>query len=130
MSAQTVVTIREAVASKLAESGPQVNQTVIDLLAGKEIERRTTAILSGLSEKDRIEKDIRKIKPDNVAFNEKGEQVRAEYTKAKYEELKKANEKLDKVTKATEAALNGDYTKLFDYLEKNSGKAPAAEAAE
>ena len=66
-------TITDAVANKIAEISPAVNEKVIDHLVTVELEKRSTAILGGLEKLRGLQNDLKKIKPDvGGAFDEDG----------------------------------------------------------
>lgn len=115
-------TIQETVAEKIAGSGPDVLNIVVDKLAEIEISKRVEAITKGISKQDQLEKELKKIdgKNDVITYVE-GKEVQS-MSKNRFEEIKKAKEKLDGLTKAMDAALSGNtaeaYTKLNETLNK------------
>ena len=107
--------INEKVAEKLASAGPTVVDAVVEHLAKKEIDRRTKAVLDGLDKLQKLEKDIKKMKPDMVGLDEKGVQVSANWSKAKFDEKAKLEKSAGKLREALDAALDkADYGKLFN----------------
>lgn len=118
------ITIREAVAAKLANSGEAVATSVIDSLADTEVKRREKLIIDGIAQLDRLEKDSRKIRPDQKALDGDGKVVAEHFSQAKYEELKKAKEGIERLTNAINKALNDrDFSKLAE-MAQAFGKAP------
>lgn len=108
--------IRTAVAEKLAEIGKQsVRDAVIQKLVGDEVANRTAAVLEGMNRLSKLKGDQRKLKPDLKSLDEHGNVVSENYSPAKYEELKKSREQIEKLEKALQLALeNDDYSKLKD----------------
>jgi biopolymer transport protein ExbB/TolQ len=115
-------TIQETVAEKIAGSGPDVLNIVVDKLAEIEISKRVEAITKSISKQDQLEKELKKIdaKNDVITYVE-GKEVQS-MSKTRFEEIKKAKEKLDGLTKAMDTALSSNtaeaYTKLNETLNK------------
>jgi len=110
-------TITDVVAEKIAEISPAVNDKVIDALVARELDKRSDAILAGLDKLNSLKNDLKKIKPDvGGYFDEDGNETKPmQYSKAKFEELKKGKEQIDKVQKALDLAIDkGDMSKLYD----------------
>ena len=110
-------TITDAVADKIAEISPAVNERVIDHLVALELEKRSTAIVSGLDKLRGLQNDLRKLRPDvGGAFNEDGTEVKPMlYSKDKFEARKKLTEQIDKLQKALDLAIDkGDMSKLYE----------------
>lgn len=108
-------TIIEAVAQKLSEISPVVNERVIDALVEREVEKRSKMIMDGLEKLRSLQTDLKKIKPDvGQCFDEDGNETKpTQYSKAKYEERKKVLEQINKIQTALELAVEkGDVTKL------------------
>jgi acetylornithine deacetylase/succinyl-diaminopimelate desuccinylase-like protein len=118
-------TIKEAVAEKIKECGEEVANTVINKLAEVEISRRVDLIMKGINHLEKLEKEWKKVdgKKDVITYNDAGEKIET-MSKARWEEIKKAKEKVDKMTKAIDSALKDNttdaYNKLSD-LVKNAG---------
>lgn len=115
-----VRTIREAIAQRIAESGPHVRDGVLNVLTEKEIRRRSDAILKGLEMEDQHSKEIRKLeKPDLVTYDANGNETSANFSKTRVEDLKKTREKRDKMHRALENALameEPNFQKLFELV--------------
>ena len=108
------ISIRDAVAAKIAASNDTVHDRIIDILTTKEVERRVDGILKALEERDKLDKELRKIKPDVQTFNEDGSVKDSAYSKGKLDERKKVTERLSKVETAINEALAGNYKKIFE----------------
>lgn len=110
-------TITDVVTSALANSGETVRQKVIDTLVDQELNKRSEAIVRGLNEQSKLKKEAFKIKPDILAYDDQGQEVSANWSKAKLEEKKKNEDKLSKLEKALEKALDkNDYGDLNNLL--------------
>jgi hypothetical protein len=110
-------TITEAVATKIAEISPAVNDKVIDALVNRELEKRSEAILNGLDKLSALKKDLQKIRPDvGGYFDEDGNETKpTQYSKAKFEERKKLLEQITKIESALDKAIDkGDMSKLYE----------------
>ena len=119
--------IKELVASKIAESGTTVANMVTDMLVNKEIEKRSQAIIASLVALEKVEKDLTSIsKPDvNELLDAEGKVIQpAAYSKSKLEQIKKAKEKVENLTKAINTCLETNtkdsYSKLENLI-KNAG---------
>lgn len=114
-------TITSAVAEKLSNISPTVNEKVIDFMVNKEIEKRSDAIVKGIEKLNGLQNDMKKHKPDQIFFDEEGNQTRAEWTKPKLEEKNKLTAQIDKMQKALDSAIGtGDMSKLYDLLKNAS----------
>lgn len=115
-------TIQESVADKISASGPDVQNIVVDKLAEIEISKRVESITKAISKQDQLEKEFKKIdgKNDIISYAA-GVEVQA-MSKNRFEEIKKAKEKLDGLTKVIDAALSSNsseaYVKLNETLNK------------
>jgi hypothetical protein len=99
------------VAETIAAAGPAILSKVVEKLATVEIEKRADALLNAVNSAVSTQRELFKVKPDVVAYNEKGEEVTANYTKPKLEEKKKLEEKLAKIEAAvTKAVEKGDFS--------------------
>jgi len=114
-------TIQEAVAEKITQSGENVANTVIEKLAEVEISKRVDAITKAVQKQEQLEKDLKKINKNDVVTYIEGTPTEV-MSKNRFEEIKKSKEKIDKLTKAIDFALNQNsfdaYNKLAETLKK------------
>jgi hypothetical protein len=107
------------VAERIKNARGDVRERLIGTLVEREIGQRVDVLDKALSKREQLERDIRKLKPDDVSYDGDGNVVSAHYSKAKYEELKKAKDKLAKLDTAIEKALaDNDFGKLKDAVNK------------
>jgi hypothetical protein len=108
--------IRKAVADGLIKVNDKVRAAIVADISEKEFQKRVEATTKVLEEFEKIERDLRKIKPVPTGFDLKGQPVGDPvYSREQVEEVKKATEKLDKLNKALEKALNdNDFSKVFE----------------
>lgn len=114
-----IKTITDAVAEKIAEISPAVNEKVIDALVARELEKRSDAVIKGIDKLRTMQNDLKKIKPDvGGAFDENGAEIKPTlYSKAKFEERKKALEQIAKLQNALDLAIDkGDMEKLYGLI--------------
>ena len=108
-------TITTAVAEKLANLSPVVNAKVVDYMVEKEIEKRSNAIVTAMDKLNALKNDLKKVKPDQVFYDDAGAQTRAEWSKSKLEEKNKLTQQVDKFEKALTAAIDqGDMAKVYE----------------
>jgi hypothetical protein len=108
-------TINTKVAEQLAAIAPQVAENIINHLVTKELTRRSDAIIQAIATSEKLSKDLAKLKPDNVLYNEDGTVASSTYTKAKLDEKSKITTQIKKIEDAIEKALaNNDYSLLFN----------------
>lgn len=120
----TPQSIKEQIASRLASSGEAVANAVIQALADKELDRRKNIILDGLIALDKTEKAIRSTQPDQKQLDATGKVVGESYSQAKFNELKKQREYLEKLNQAFDKALNGgDFSSLEKAAKGNNDAA-------
>jgi hypothetical protein len=114
----SAVDIKTKVAQAIAERSPSVRQQVVELMANEEIERRKMLVYNAVKDREKLEKEVAKIKPDHETFDLEGKSVKV-FSKEKFEEMRKAKEKLAKLDAALDEAL-GDPPK-YDKLNNLAG---------
>lgn len=110
--------INDAVAEKIKALSEPVFDRVVDSLVEREASRRTDAIVKVMDKIDSAQRELRKIKPDVGPFyDEEGNLIEgsAKWTKAKLEERKKAQEKINKMQNAVEKAIEGDMQDVYKF---------------
>ncbi len=128
----SLTTIKETVAGRIASLSTAVEASVVDVLAEQVKEKRVKAILAGMDLKDATEKELKKIKPDQQAFDKDNNLVSETFSKPASDNKKKAEEKLATIEKALNAALDTaapDYKKLFELVGGKGGDAKQAAPA-
>jgi hypothetical protein len=119
MSTHTSIqSINVAVAEQIKAIGTsKAVEVVINQLAQKEIDKRSTALAAAIALADTVKKDIAKAsKPDVVTVTTEG--VTSEsFSATAYEARKKLIERLEKIEKTVVAAIEGnDWGKLYDLV--------------
>ena len=126
-----MATLKETVAEKIAGLGPVVHEAVASALADQVKEKRVKAVLTALSLKEETEKELKKIKPEQT-FDGDGKVVSEFYTKTNFESRKKTTEKLAKIEKALNEALDPEkpnYENLFKVVQNKGAAEPKEETA-
>lgn len=102
------VAIRIDVKGKVeqAHTAGTIRSRVVDQLVEEEIGRRADLLAKVFAVREQTARDLDKLRPDQVFYNDKGEKVNETFSKAKFEERKKATEKLGKIDKALDKAIN------------------------
>ncbi len=108
-------TIQEEVAKKIIGSGTTVKEIVVDTLAQIEINRRVELITKGISKQDTLKKEFDKINRDDITTYIKDVPTSA-MSDARFKEIKKAEEGLEKLTKAIDKALEDNTADAYNKL--------------
>lgn len=99
------------VAAQISSAGPTILGKVIEKLAQVEIEKRAEALLNAVNSAVATQRELYKVKPDIVALDGNGKEVTSNWSKAKYDEKKKLEEKLAKIEAAvTKAVKENDFS--------------------
>lgn len=107
----TVKSVRETIKDEISQAGPTVASIVAKELAAVEIDRRKNIIISGMAQLDKLEKEFRKHKPDNISYTiaEGSKPVEsATWSKAGLEAFEKDKAKIEKLSKAIDSALENN----------------------
>jgi hypothetical protein len=105
--------IREQVAQRIAESGPAIAERVIAALTEELRAKRTKQILDAFTELDGLRLQLKKAKPDVLAYNEAAEVVSANFSKQRIEERAKLTKRINRIEAALAKALeNNDFADL------------------
>lgn len=111
--------LQKEVSEKVELASKSVKDKVVEMLAEKEVQARTDATMSVLAKLNETNKELNKMKPDNVLYDVDGKEVSATYTKAKLDERKKLIEKRDSLDKAlTLALVKNDFSKVKELANK------------
>lgn len=118
--------INEQVAEKLAGISPTVSGKVVDLLVDKEVNRRVELITQGLGKLSEMERETRKLsKPDVETFNTDLTPATPQFSKARVDEIGKQRQKVEKLTKALDKAIDdGDIGDLANFVKGGGDKGP------
>ena len=108
-------TIQEEVAKKISTSGSHVKETVINTLAQIEINRRVDLITKGIAKQDTLKKEFDKINRDDITTYVKGVPTSA-MSDSRFKEIKKAEEGLEKLSKALDKALDDNTADSYNKL--------------
>lgn len=110
--------IRTKIAEQLSNISPKVENDVVETLVTREVFKRSAAIVQALEDLSDLEKNLKKIKPDQSGFDVDGKVISETYSKTRLEELNKTKAKIDKYTKAIDNALNGDLSDVYNLNSK------------
>lgn len=92
---------------------------LVEAMAKKTIVQRQTKIIEAYTEWSNLTRDLYKVKPDIVSFNEDGTPASQQWSKAKLEEKKKITDRMAKLDKAmTEALSNNNWGPINDLNSK------------
>lgn len=113
--------IKENLKQSIKESS--IEKVVIERLTSKEVDRRATIICNGLDRFNSNEDELKKLKHNNVMFNDEGEEIQAGYTKDQLEKRTKLLQKNKKLEQLMDKCLKenneSDYKTLEDGIKSN-----------
>lgn len=97
-----------------ADAAAEVVSRVQATFVERELTKRTDALVKAFDKLSSAKSDLNKIKADVVAYDEDGEVASTNWSKAKLEERNKARKAVQKVEEAINAALAGDFNKVYN----------------
>ncbi len=105
--------IKEAIVLAIKGSSEQIVKSVIEELADVEIQVRKNLVIKAMNKLDELEKEGKKLKPDNISYNEDGTIATSTWTKGALDAVKKNRESIAKIENSIEKALSqNDYEGL------------------
>ena len=109
---QLVNDVKSAISDK--ETNVSIRDRVVKQLVEQEVSRRASLLASALDKRREADKELQKIKPDTTFFDPSSNNWSQPcFSKNAFETRKKAQEKLDKIDKAIDKAVNdADYSEL------------------
>lgn len=117
-----MVDISQKVAEQLANAAATVTDGVVAVLVEREVNKRVEAVATGVTQLDALIREGRRFdKADVKVMDADGNLTSEGYSPGLIEQRKKHGEKVAKLEKAIEKALNGDLQDL-NQLVNQSGK--------
>lgn len=118
------------VAESITNIAPKVEDKVVDALVDRELEKRSTALVSAMDKLTKLETELNKFKADQVSYNDAGEKVSETFSKAKLEERTKLNGKIIKMTNAINKALEkSDFSDVYNIDKSGDDKKQGSDEA-
>lgn len=110
------VSIAAKVAAKVKELGSAaVEEAAVSIMTDRTVKKRTDAVVAVVDKIDAGERELRKLVPDQVAYDEAGKKTGETYSKAVVESRGKVTQKLGKLRKALDKALDeGDFSDVLN----------------
>ncbi len=118
------------VGAKIVELAPTVETKVIEALAERELTKRVTALTNAIDGLDKLEKQLKRLGPDLIAFDDKGAKTSEGFSKARVEERKKLQDQINKWTNAINKALEKkDFGDVYNFksIDDKGGSGEKAE---
>jgi len=111
--------LNSAIKNAVASSGDAVRTKYIESEVSKEIERRASLLANIVEALNSIRKEIGKIKPDIVSYDDHGAVAFQSFSKNVAEGTKKLKERMEKGTAALEKVIfNHDYSEVEEVIKK------------
>lgn len=119
-----MATIQETIAEALKGLSPRVESEVVARIADRTVDKNVDILVKCVDLLTAEEAALKKLeRPDNVQFDKDGKSVSETYSKTRWDEVKKKRERIEKIKKAINKALeNSDYV---DAINLSGGKASA-----
>ena len=109
------------VADALKASPAQVRSRVVSALVERELVKRVEMLDKGLAKLRDVKRDLDKIRPP-VSYTADGQKVEGTFSKADFENLKKARERVTRLESALEKAFAGqEFDKLANLVAGKEG---------
>lgn len=111
------MSLQEHIAEQIAKCAPQVEGEVVTAIVDREVKKRSTAVVQCLDKLSKLEGELRRVKPDSVAFNADGTVASALFTKPALEARDKLVQRIDKVKKAIDKAFDKkpDFSDVYNH---------------
>lgn len=87
-----------------------------EVLVEREISKRSEALVKGFDKLSELKSKLNKIKPDSVLYDEDGNKAQEFFTQEKSNELKKAREAIKNMEEALNAAISGNFDRLYKQI--------------
>lgn len=98
--------LRAVIAEQILKCAPLVEERIVTAMVEREVVKRGEAIGKCLDKLMKAENDQRKIKPDIIAYDAAGTKVSENWSKERLEELNKSKQRIEKLTRAIDKALD------------------------
>lgn len=107
------VTILKETSEAINNASGEIRKRVIDHFAGQKIDERVDLLTRALKNRDDKWKEIQKMRPDQVQYDESGKEVNSFWSKEQSEKRKGLLKSLNKMDRAINRAVNdADYEGL------------------
>lgn len=116
------ISILATVADQIKTLNPRVEEAVVDTLVEREIEKRSHALVILLDRIAVLEKELKKIKPDQLTFKKDGTLISESWSKNQLETRNKTEGKIKKITDAINKALiEKDFSNVYQLANEKEG---------
>ena len=110
------------VKQRLDSSGEEVKNRLVDLMVEDELSKRVATLKVAIEKLQQLSKELRKVKPDQVVFDENGNAVQTGFSKNMLDAKRKLQDQVDQLDKAVDNAMNltepDAFAKLNDKMQK------------
>jgi len=98
--------IKETISKKIKEANPEVLTGLIDTLVQEEVSKRKDMVKKGIEKYEELENAFKKMKPDNVTYNQDGTEANKLWSKDALDKYNKANKEIESLNNALNSAIN------------------------
>ena len=98
--------IKETISKKIKEANPEVLIGLIDTLVQEEVSKRKDMVKKGIEKYEELESSYKKMKPDNVTYNQDGSEASKLWSKDALDKFNKAGKEIESLNNALNSAIN------------------------
>lgn len=121
------IAVQAKITENLSKLSPKVEDAVVEAVVDREVKKRSQALVQALDKLSEMEKDLKKLGPDNLMYDENGKEVLGSYTKKRIDEKNKLTGRIQKLTNIINKALEkAEFNDLYNFV---GGKEPADDQA-
>lgn len=112
--AKTAADIGTKIAEGISKLGPDIEEGLIAGRVERELNKRVTALTQVYEKLERLNKDAKKLKPDQVSYDDEGNEVSRTWSENALKGKKELADKIGKFERVIETALTkGDFSEVY-----------------
>lgn len=123
------VSVREKIATEMSTLNPKVEAAMVRILADREVEKRSVALVKCWDLLQTAENELKRLRPDHVIFDVTHTKVGEAYSKTQDENRKKIEQRIEKLAKAINKAIDDhDFSDAYNLANSGGKDTPAGGA--